>query len=250
MSDTDIIESVDLETELEALAGHYRSAGNLGVQILGVLNWPADGLLERLPENARTKLENATVKGLEAAMSAASGSRSLVSDQASWVNTATATAVGAIGGLGGLTTALAELPVTVTLLMRGVHAVAAEYGFDPDEEQSAKDALLVFAADGPIAAAGKAPDLNFLASRVTLTGVNVYIGIGLIAPRLAVVLGRKLAAQTIPVLGAATAAASNYSYSEYYQHMAHVVFGLRALADKTPHEYGELVDLLSAKLDA
>ncbi|MFZ7094348.1 EcsC family protein [Primorskyibacter sp. 2E233] len=250
MDDLELVEETfDLDREIEDLAKRYRAASNLGVQVLSVLNWPAESLLDRLPENSRSKLETAAVRGLEAAMSAASGTRSFVKDQKSWVNTATTTAVGIVGGMGGLPTALAELPVTVTMLMRSVQAVAAEHGFDPDEEQTRKDALLVFAATGPLTQAGKSADLTFLSSRVTLTGVNVYIGIGLIAPRLALVLGRKLAAQTIPVIGAATAAATNYSYSGYYQEMAQVVFGLRKLEEKTGTRYAELVELLSARLE-
>ncbi|WP_425099202.1 EcsC family protein [Tropicibacter sp. S64] len=249
MEDTELIhEAVDVDAAVLALARRYEAASNLGVQVLNVLNWPAESLLERLPENARAKLETATVRGLEAAMSAASGSRSLIRDQKPWVNTATATMVGVVGGLGGLTTALAELPVTVTMLMRGVQAVAAEHGFDPDEDQTRKDALLVFAAAGPMVQ-GKSPDLTFLSSRMTLTGVNVYVGIGLIAPRLALVLGRKLAAQTIPVIGAATAAATNFSYASYYQEMANVVFGLRKLSESTGTPFAELVELLAAKLE-
>ncbi|WP_136441135.1 EcsC family protein [Pacificoceanicola onchidii] len=249
MENSDLVqETVDVEKAIADLAARYTAAGNFGVQVLNVLNWPAESLIERLPENARAKLETATVRGLEAAMSAASGTRSLIKDQKNWVNTATTTAVGVVGGLGGLTTALAELPVTVTMLMRSVQAVAAEHGFDPDEEQTRKDALLVFAAAGPLVQ-GKTPDLTFLSSRVTLTGVNVYVGIGLIAPRLALVLGRKLAAQTIPVIGAATAAATNYSYSGYYQEMAAVVFGLRALSEQTGTPFEELVEMLSARLE-
>jgi uncharacterized protein (DUF697 family) len=44
------------------------------------------------------------------------------------------------------------------------------------------------------------------------------------------VLGQKLAAQTVPILGAAAGAATNYAYTSYYQEMAHVHFGLRRLA--------------------
>ena len=42
--------------------------------------------------------------------------------------------------------------------------------------------------------------------------------------------GQKLAAQMVPVLGAAAGAATNYTYTSYYQQMAHVHFGLRRLA--------------------
>lgn len=250
MTDTnDLVEAIDLDRELEMLADTFRRADNVGVQALNMLNWPSDALLSRLPEGSRAKLEVLTIRGLEAAQSAASGSRVLVGDQKDWVNTATTTAAGFVGGFGGLTTALAELPVTVTLLMRAIQAVAAEHGFDPDDEQTRKDCLLTFGAQGPLMAGREGLDLNFLASRATLNGANVYIGIGLIAPKLAGVLGRKLAAQTIPVLGAATAAATNYSYTGYYQRMAHVVFGLRRLSESTVTPFEELTDRLREKLE-
>ncbi len=63
-----------------------------------------------------------------------------------------------------------------------------------------------------------------------------------IAPRLSVVLGQKLAAQTVPILGAAAGAATNYAYTSYYQEMAHVHFSLRALSQKSGHSREALVE--------
>ena len=42
-------------------------------------------------------------------------------------------------------------------------------------------------------------------------------------------LGQKLAAQAVPVLGAVTGAGINYAFMDYFQEMAHVRFGLRRL---------------------
>jgi len=39
-----------------------------------------------------------------------------------------------------------------------------------------------------------------------------------------------LATQTVPVIGAVAGAATNYAFTSYYQEMARVYFGLRALA--------------------
>lgn len=240
---------LDRDEVLETLSKRYLRAENLGVQLLNSLNGPTDALLGRLPAGARGRLEGLTIRGLETAMTAASGSRGLIKDQKGWVNTATTAAAGLTGGLGGLPTALAELPVTVTLLMRSIQGVAVDYGFDPDEDQTRKDALLVFAAQGPLAGATANLDLNFLATRATLNGANVLIGIGLVAPKLAAVLGRKLATQTVPVLGAVTAVATNYAYCDYYQHMAHVVFGLRRLSEETGTPFVVLVDDLRHRTD-
>jgi len=87
----------------------------------------------------------------------------------------------------------------------------------------------VFAAAGPLADDDGA-DLGFITLRVTLTGGAMQRLIATVAPRLATVLGQKLATQTIPVLGAVAGATTNYVYSGYYREIAHVHFGLRRLA--------------------
>ena len=72
--------------------------------------------------------------------------------------------------------------------------------------------------------------------------------IGKVAPRLATAMGQKLAAQTVPVLGAAAGAATNYAYTSYYQQMAHVHFGLLRLAEQSGRPRAELVSALQEKL--
>ena len=58
---------------------------------------------------------------------------------------------GAAGGLGGLPTALAELPVTVTVFLHAIRRAAIEEGFDPDDPAIRAEALRVFAAGSPLA---------------------------------------------------------------------------------------------------
>ena len=111
----------------------------------------------------------------------------------------------------------------------------------PEDPEVAKDCLLVFASAGPLAKDDGA-DLGFLSARVTLTGATVHGVINRIAPRLATVMGQKLATQTVPVLGAAAGAATNYAYTSYYQQMAHVHFGLRKLAQQSGQPREALVD--------
>lgn len=231
----------DLTDELTALARRHRRAGGLGMQVLNILGGQAENLLERLPDAVKDRLESATEAALTSAMKAAARSRSVVPDQRSWLNTAVTTAMGAAGGAGGLPTALAELPVTTTVLLRIIQGVAAEYGFDPSDPEIAKECLLVFSASGPLRADDGA-DLAFLSARVTLTGASVHALISKIAPRLATVLGQKLAAQAVPVLGAAAGAATNYAFTSYYSEMAHVHFGLLDLSRRSGKSVPELVE--------
>lgn len=238
---------IDIDAEVEALAKRYKAAGGVGITVLNLIGGSAENLLDQLPTKVRTGLEGATVSALNQAMRAAHSSRSLVPDQKSWLNQAAATAMGAAGGAGGLPTALAELPVTTTLLLRVIQGVAVEHGFDPEAENVQFDCVQVFAAAGPLSGDDGA-DLAFLAARLTLSGKAMQSLISTIAPKLAVILGQKLAAQAVPVLGAVAGAATNYAYTSYYEDMAHVHFGLRKLAIEADVPHAELLVQLQDKM--
>lgn len=238
---------LDVDAELDALALRYGRAGGVGIDVLNLIGGRAENLLDRLPKSARAGLQSATAQALEQAMTAAHLSRGYVKDQKSWLNTAVGTAMGAVGGFGGLPTALAELPVTTTLLLRVIEGVAVEHGFDAEAENVRFDCIRVFGSAGPLEADDGA-DLAFLTTRITLTGPTVRNLIATVAPRLATVLGQKLAAQTVPVLGAVAGAATNYAYVSYYQEMAHVHFGLRRLAIEADLPVAELVERLRRRV--
>lgn len=239
--------SVDVEARLDEIARRYRQAGGVGINVLNLLGGSANGLIDKLPSPVRRNLEEATMKALRHAMTAAQHSRGYVKDQQGWLNQAVSTAMGAAGGAGGLPTALAELPVTTTLLLRVIQGAAAENGFDPAEENVQFDCLHVFTAAGPLAEDDSA-DLGFFTVRMALTGRAMNAVIARVAPRLALVLGQKLAAQAVPVLGAVAGAATNYAYTSYYQDMAHVHFGLRKLAIDADVPQEELVRRLRVKM--
>lgn len=238
---------IDLEAELDSLARQHRAAGGVGIQVLNLIGGQAENLLARLPRPVRDRLQDGTEKALAIAMRAAHDSRGVVGDQPAWLNTAVATAMGAAGGFGGLPSALAELPVTTTVLLRAIQGVAVDHGFDPASESVQFDCIRVFAAAGPLAKDDGA-DVAFFSTRIALQGRAVQGLIAQVAPRLATVLGQKLAAQTVPVLGAVAGAATNYAYTSYYQQIAHVHFGLRKLAIEADRPEAELRKALAERL--
>ncbi len=242
------IEPGEVEAELDALALRYRRAGSLVIDLLNQVGGQADGMLARLPGQVRAGLEGQTERALTLALDAASHSRERVRDEPSWMTRALTTAMGAAGGFGGLPSALAELPVTTTVLLRAIQTIAEAHGFDPREDSVRFDCINVFAAAGPLSHDDGA-DLAFLSTRVVVTGTALNSLIARIAPRLSVVLGQKLAAQTVPVLGAAAGAATNYAYTSYYQEMAHVQFGLRRLAIRADLPFEELKERLRDQLE-
>ncbi|ETX14452.1 protein EcsC [Roseivivax halodurans JCM 10272] len=223
---------VDRDKEMLSLARRHKRAGGVGLQVLNIIGGQAENLLERLPDRVKNRLEEATTRALETALYAAHRSRGYVPDQKGWLNTALTTAMGAAGGAGGLPTALAELPVTTTVLLRAIQGIAWEHGYDPADPEVQKECLAVFGSAGPLED-DDGVDMAFLSARVTITGATLHGIIGRVAPRLGVVLGQKLAAQTVPILGAAAGAATNYAYTSYYQEMAAVHFGLKRYAEET-----------------
>ena len=238
---------VDVDATLDRLAARHARAGGLGIQVLNLIGTQTETLLERLPVAVRDRLGEGTEAALHWAMKAAQSSRGVVGDQPGWMNTAVTTAMGAAGGFGGLPSALAELPITTTILLRAIQGVAVEYDFDPAAENVQFDCLQVFSAAGPLERDDGA-DLAFISTRLTVTGPVLHGLIARIAPRLATVMGQKLAAQTVPVLGAVAGAATNYAYTSYYQEIAHVHFGLRKLAIDADVPQAELAQRLRQRL--
>ena len=163
------------------------------------------------------------------------------------MNTAVTTAMGAAGGLGGVSTALMELPATTTMLLRSIQGAAAREGFDPAEEGVKFDCIRVLSAAGPLSHDDGA-DTGFFSVRLTLTGPTMQRLIAAVAPKLSVVLGQKLAAQSVPILGALAGGGTNYVYTRYYQQIAHVHFGLRRLAVDADIPHDELVQRLSQRM--
>ncbi|QFT72138.1 EcsC family protein [Ruegeria sp. THAF33] len=247
MQNVVLVENVDTEAELDRLADHYRSAGGAGVKLLNKLGGSAESLLEQLPEPVRNGLTGATEQALWLAMHAAEGSRRAVPDQQPWVNTAVTTAMGAAGGLGGVSTALMELPATTAMLLRAIQGAAAREGFDPSAENVKFDCVRVLSAAGPLSHDDGA-DLGFFSVRLTLTGPAMQRLIAAVAPRFSIVLGQKLAAQSVPVLGALAGGGTNYVYTRYYQQIARVHFGLRRLAVDADIPHEDLARRLSARM--
>lgn len=133
---------------------------------------------------------------------------------------------GALGGLGGLPTTLAELPVTTALIMRSVARIARAEGFDLAEEEVRATCVEVFAFGGPLEEDDDA-DLAFWGARIG--GRQVAQLLLTAAGRFAPVLAAKVGAQAVPLVGAAVGAILNTIYMDFYQRMARVAFGLLPL---------------------
>lgn len=217
--------------EIAALAARQVKANGVLMQVVHFIGGQVEDGLDMLPARTRAQLDGAATRALRTSYDAAGRSqggmgRFVATDRA---HKALASLSGALGGLGGLPTALAELPLATTVIFRAVQRIAAHHGEDPMAPDTRAQCLLVFGKGGP-GAQDDSIDTSFIGARLSLSGAAVNKLISKVAPRFATVLGQKLASQTVPILGAAAGAGTNYAFTDYYTEIAHVHFGLRKLA--------------------
>ncbi len=217
--------------EIDALARRMNGAMGPAMRVLTYFGGGIENRLERLPDRVKDAIEGGAGAVLEQAYHAARaiGGHSAVPRTGHWAHKVAAIGSGAAGGVGGLATALVEMPATVALIFGAMQKIAAENGFDPVSEETRLTCLEIFGAGGP----GPRDDgvnSTFLGTRIGLNGATLNAVISRVAPRFAAAISQKLAAQIVPVLGAAAGAGVNYAFMDYYQEMARIRFGLKRLA--------------------
>jgi hypothetical protein len=216
----------DLGAEIDMLARRYARANGPVMRLVNGLGTRLESQLSVVPEKYRGQIERGVAQALEAAY----GLASRAPDMGERGDVMAVMASGAAGGAGGLATSIAELPVTVTLMLNAIRGEARAAGFDPDEPAIRAECLRVFGAGSPLAS-DDGVNTSFITARLTVTGQAVQSIITTIAPRLAAVLGQKVAAQAVPVLGAVSGAALNAAFLAYYREIARIRFALLRLAE-------------------
>lgn len=200
---------------------------------MALFNWFGGGVetqLDRLPEGVRAQVLRVTETALRTAHGLA-GLGAAAPDIGPRGAVLAAMATGAAGGAAGLVGSLAELPVTITLILHAIRQEATAAGYDPREAAIRAACLDVFAAGSPVRG-DDGVNTAFVSARLTLTGPALNALIARVAPRLAAAMGQKLAAQAVPVLGAVSGAALNAAYLRYYREMARIRFALMRLAEQ------------------
>lgn len=225
--------------EIAALVARQRAANGVLMKAVNFVGGQVESGLRSLPKGVQSQIDGVVRIALEKSFNIAARTRTGPVGRAigtDRMHRVLGTVSGAVGGVAGVGTALAELPFAITIIFRAVQAVAEEHGEDPQSEETRMECLAVFGAGGP----GKGDDgidTSFIGARLSLTGPALHRLIAAVAPRFATMLSQKLASQSVPILGAIAGAGTNYAFVDYYVQMAHVHFGLRALFRK----HGEAV---------
>lgn len=209
--------------------------------------------------------ERAIRMGLAAAMTSLNNDAGR--DRRVWHKTA-ATLSGAAGGAFGIASLPIELPVSTLLMLRSIAAIARTEGEDLAGTETALACLQVFALgsqDGGDYAmpASASPEGGYFALRALLAqsvteAARFVVERGIveesapvmlrfvsqIASRFGIVVSQKVAAQAVPIIGAAGGAAINYAFIDHFQVLARGHFTVRRLE----RIYGP--DVVRAEYDA
>ena len=260
------------DSDREALAAAVRrlESPSLAGRLAALAGKPV-GLLQRaLPAAASTGVAKLAKHALERALDVAlfslrnrriAGGRKL--------HSGLACTSGAIGGAFGLAALAVELPVSTTIMLRAIAAIAQEEGEDLEDPRTELACLEVFALGGPTTDE-TGVEADYFAVRAILARELVEIAdfgidkgvvresapllvrfLTQIASRFGVVVSQKVAAQAVAVVGAVGGAAVNLAFIEHFQDVARGHFTVRRLeraygVDAVRGEYDRIKSGLSA----
>lgn len=238
-------------------------------RVSDLVGTPIEALLRRLPSGASQQISRVTRDSLIAAVNVAVRS---MDPAGRWkprarAHQAAAGLAGGIGGAFGLLALPVELPVTTTIIMRSIADIARSEGEDLTQAGSRLACLEVFALGGAsddddaaesgyfavrAALASAVSEAARYVARRTVVDEGAPIIVRLlaqVAARFNAVVGEKIMAQGVPIVGAFGGAAVNLLFIDHFQDMARGHFIVRRLerrhgAVEVRIRYEELLDRL------
>ena len=237
-------------TDREALAAAVRQleSPSLAGRLAAIAGKPVALVQRALPATASAAVARLTKHALERALDVALFSlrnRQIVGGRK--LHSGLAVTSGALGGAFGLAALAVELPISTTIMLRAIAAIAHQEGEDLADPRTGLACLEVFALGAP-AADEIGAEADYFAVRAILArglveiadlaidkaavreGAPVFVRfLTQIAARFGVVVSQKLAAQAVAVLGSVGGAAVNLAFIEHFQEVAHGHFTIRRL---------------------
>ena len=221
----------------------------VAVKASNLIGRPIEAGINLLPAGWRDKVAEATRDALMAALNGAlrTMERSAGAPAMPGWHKLAATISGAAGGAFGLPALLLELPVSTTIMCRSIADIARAEGESLDDPAVRLACIEVFALGGKgpgddaaetgyfavrAALARAVSDAaQFLASHAAASeGAPALLRlVGLVAARFHVQVSEKVAAQAVPVIGAAGGALINLMFIDHYQDVSRGHFTVRRL---------------------
>jgi hypothetical protein len=241
----------DLDSLLTAWL--YLEHPSLAVRLSSILGTPIEVGLHLLPEDWYESLRKALERAIEKALAAAVSSlrpnpETIVAHD--HFHTLLGMTSGAVGGFFGSPGLIVELPITTTLMLRSIAAIARSEGEHLDTLETRLACLKVFALGGR-SEEDDAADTGYYGVRLALSmpianaalhiaekGLTKQGGpalvnlVAAIASRSGAAVSQKIALQAIPLIGAAGGATVNVIFMQHFQDMARGHFTIRRLERK------------------
>jgi len=220
----------------------------LAAKLSNVLGTPVEKGFEMLPEKWSEVVQDVTHKSLQKALEFAVMTLGRRRRRARTFTHKVAVATsGGVGGAFGLPALAIELPISTLLMLRSVADIARSEGEDIRQIETQLDCLQVFALGGP-RRSDDAAETGYFAVRAALAnmisdaaghlakrglaekGAPVLVRlISAISARFGIVVSEKIAAMTVPIVGAAGGALVNSVFMVHFQNMARGHFIIRRL---------------------
>lgn len=209
---------------------------------------PLTQLMKRLPEPVSRQINQAVQRTLYRALNVALHKMdSGVPEPPPVLFQVASGFTGGVSGFFGMGALALELPLTTTLMLRSIAGIAVRHGEKLSQPASRLACLEVFAL-GPQKKHGLSGETTYYASRAFLArtvsqaaqnllerqvaGGSAPVIVDLvtsIGSRFGVVVSEKLAAVSIPVVGAMGGAAVNLAFMQHFQQLARAHFLIRQL---------------------
>lgn len=247
------------EADRKCLEGAYEHLEHpsFAARLTNVVGTPIEMGLKLLPASWYLQLHRATEsmirQSLDVAISRLQKSRHIRPREAFYRYVGMGT--GAIGGFLGGAALLVELPITTTVMLSSIAAIAHDEGEDLDDLDTRLACLEVFALGGR-SHEDDATDTGYyglrLALEIPIANASRHIAeyglsrqaaapalvdfIMVVSQRFGITISEKAAAEMIPVVGAIGGACLNAIFIHHFQDMARAHFTIRRLERK----YGKL----------
>ena len=256
------MDPVDLKSLERAVAALEKPTW--AMRIVNLIGMPIEAATKLLPARTGAIVSRATTRAVRTALVAAVSTMGKKHRGApsKWLHRAAVAGSGGVGGFFGLPGLAVELPISTVIMLRAIADIARSEGEDVGSVQGQLACVQVFALGGP-APADDVSETAYYAVRIALAkalseaaehiaargiaeeGAPVVVRlIARIAARFDLVVSEKVAAQAVPVVGAATGAAINLLFVNTFQRTAGGHFTVRRLERK----YG--VDVVKSAYEA
>jgi hypothetical protein len=229
----------------------------LANKLTNFLNKPLEKGLSLLPHEVMDKVQLYTNAALDKALRFAIYTMDTTNDAtpSNSKHKLAATISGGIGGFFGFTSALVELPISTTIMLRSIAEIAKSHGEDLTDITSRLACLEVLAL-GSNSEKSDTIESSYFSLRVLLAkeiseaakfitrkgiieeGAPLLVKmLNTVSSKFGIAVSQKLAGMALPIVGSISGAAINNLFIDHFQKTAEAHFTIRKLERKYGNEY-------------